>query len=1750
MTGITYSAITGTTVINSGTITAQTTTITGLSGKDLELKFGLFGGLEFPEKTYKRTIEIGLYTGNTAYTADFSILAIKEGAEGSIYRLITSLNTIVYDPNQLKYEDEEIECAAYSGGVSLSANTSGSNFIIYYTLDDICDKKPEEEGSTLSALTSALTLTFADLGTFKKIYFYLYYHLEDDFYLFDRECVPVVNDGLNAVDSRVYLELGNEMSPVSVGDDSILDTTERVPVDIDFMLFSGSTEIGFSGITVQCDEGFTGFTCELYTGATSEFPLTATTINETGAATFSNVIERGKEPRIVIYLENGFDFGVFSKKKIKISVTTTVDGEPKSFSATHTIVGVKNGKDGEEGLVYRLLPSTSSIIRTDNGNASYSPSYISCDAVTKYGTLSGETDDHNNYLFTITYAVDSAITKTYSGTTYERPTVGSDYDRWNSGLTLTELIQNGEDHVYFGLWFNFEGTNNLIDREGIPILTQPSDRIYLECGNEIEAVGTGGDENEYQLDHDTHVNTDITLFSGATKIDFTSGITLESVGCELSGCTCKITFGNSASAQTTFIEEGGVCKATFNYSEIFNGSTAKIDILLKAGTVFDSGTSKIYVTISTKYNNVTYPCTFIICGLKNGIDGAVYRLAPQYDSVVYDQNGSKYIPSGMTCSAIGNGRTIDEDEIVHTSGETGFQILYSYNEIQPYVGLIDMPLSGISFDNSLVYERIYFYLYYNWKNDGGEWVREIFDRESIPVLLNGLNSVDRMFAELDNEIDGVCVGTDNILNKDIPVWTRVHLYSGASETKIDKIVVNTSSTGLTGATCNVYFGENEATSATTEFDVQGNALFSGNTISSNTGAIKIEVIFPSGYTFNEDTQKEPFIIKSYKTVEVGDEREFACVYSVIGFRDGEDGAIYRLLPSVNEIVFNPNDETFSPSAITCEGTLDYKPITDDNIELRYSIDTLCDYDDTDELPKTGITLDDTGITRVYFYMYNVILPLPILLDRESIPVIHSGEKGEEGTPGTPGTPGEDSITYWLSPSTTSIVVNKDETGYTVSCEAYKQVGSNEPIPSSDFTGITGEPKIYYYFDKVKTTESGYTGGTQITFSKSDIKVETRLTFVLKTGTTVYDTRTIDILVDKAKILRRSVWETGKTYYDGETDDGDGNYYYDVVTNKGVAYAEDATLNYWVCISSHTSTTENCPWEPEGESEWHGDYYWTGLTAQEPMTTPLIIASAISSDYLDVNNLYVYDNNTANKKVILYAGNQNIPLICGSDVNTGATSSTIEDTSGITSWITATGEIHSKNLVANGGSIGGWEITNGSITSNGDSITLNSVDSLITLKSNSEHFDYTTDIEGKFYNLSDLSGGTTQNIGSGSVGRLSKNVTFSSKTQTSFAINFDTLSSKTFTVSANDSQVSIKALNVSTLFATQRISVDEDHSDDFEHFSGYYHAKFYLSGTTSYNVLTKEITQYWNNVNEFISFYKNNYFYNNENKTITIDSGTYRLVLESDIHITYRLKENATSFGDEVFNNYNFTFNSNISVGKNELYYNHFFGNGMSISSDYRNNFISMLREENDGTDEHPEWIKFAYINFISNNRSGFEIYREKFNIRIKGNTTTLNAGTLPSNIRIGHSVKTINYNEMTITGNSYSYSIYLSDFYTYKYLLSTFTGATDTSYTVFNLPSTNNLPSGSCIYVTSDGGVRFKLPDGNVCGYFNNMAFSDSAGYGGHKGKWGYGAEGAHQDSLLYFTISPNTIIKVEYIGGHTKAGNGYAYPAYYISIM
>ena len=1356
MTGITYSAITGTTVINSGIVTAQTTTITGLSGKDLELKFGLFDGLVFPDETYKRTIEIGLYTGNTAYTADFSILAIKEGAEGSIYRLITSLDTIVYDPNQLKYEDSEIECAAYSGGVSLSANTPDSKFIIYYTLDDICNEKPEESGCTLSALTSALTLTFADLGTFKKIYFYLYYHLDGDSYLFDRECVPVVNNGLNAVDSRVYLELGNEMSPVSVGDNSILDTEEPVPVDIDFMLFSGSSEIGFSGITVQCDEGFSGFTCELYTGATSETELTATTINAEGRATFNNVIEKGKEPRIIIYLENGFDFGVFSKKKIKISVTTTVDGEDKPFSATHTIVGVKNGKDGEEGLVYRLLPSTSSIIRTDNGNASYSPSYISCDAVTKYGTLSGETDDNDNYLFTITYAVDSAITKTYPGTTYERPTGGTDYDRWNSGLTLTDLIQNGEDHVYFGLWFNFEGTSNLIDKEGIPILTQPSDRIYLECGNEIEAVGTGGDEDEYQLDHDTHVNTNITLFSGAAQIDFTSDITLESVGCELSGCTCKITFGNNATAETTFSGADNVCKAVFNYdSGIFSGSTAKIDILLKAGTVFDSGTSKIYVTISTKYNNVTYPCTFIIYGLKNGEDGAVYRLVPQYDSVVYDQNGSEYIPSGMTCSAIGNGHDIG---IVHSGGSEGFQILYSYDEIQPYSGLTDMPSSGISFDNSLAHERIYFYLYYNWQNDSNEWSHEIFDRESIPVLLNGL--------------------------------------------------------------------------------------------------------------------------------------------------DGEDG--------------------------------------------------------------------------------------------------------------TPGTPGEDSISYWLTPSTTSIVVNKDETNYTVSCEAYKQVGSNEPISSSGFTGTTGEPNIYYYFDKIKTVVSGYTGGTVLTFTKSELKEETRLTFVLKTGSTIYDTRAIDILVDKAKILRRSVWETGKTYYDGETEDADGNYYYDVVTNKGVAYAEDATLNYWVCISSHTSNIYNCPWSSTtAGGQWSGDSYWTGLTAQEPMTTPLIIASAISSDYLDVNNLYVYDNNTANKKVILYAGNQNIPLICGSNVDTGATTSTIENKAGITSWITATGEIHSKNLVANGGSIGGWEITENNLVSNNNAVVLDSYNGEISVRDAITEEPLTI-INGDAYKKSDFDVSGTYNIGGGGV----ENVFEYSNPSTAYAfIHTFSASTDQFITSSN---VTIRAHN----FTINNIIFQDLRPSDWTEinvFTGRITLKLELTNKTN-DTLTQEI------VKKVIEFDTKQEYLDisnspqelciNKNFVAEINSAnTYCFTFSIDISI-------GSSQGHPDFRGvnalilYDFTRNGIIEYGTPIDSKNIFFKNGIMSSADEKNMFLLINEKLSYKAGAVTLTGNSSTLKFVTNDKYGIDIstyaksggvmdagLKSYFNVKFGTLWTQLIHGNdLPERLRVGNSV--------------------------------------------------------------------------------------------------------------------------------------------------
>ena len=220
----------------------------------------------------------------------------------------------------------------------------------------------------------------------------------------------------------------------------------------------------------------------------------------------------------------------------------------------------------------------------------------------------------------------------------------------------------------------------------------------------------------------------------------------------------------------------------------------------------------------------------------------------------------------------------------------------------------------------------------------------------------------------------------------------------------------------------------------------------------------------------------------------------------------------------------------------------------------------------------------------------------------------------------PGTDGSPAVAYWLAPSASSI--RKDTSGITYpsefDCEAYKQVGGDTPGKLA--SGQT--PYIYWGYNTLSPT-TRYSGQT-ITVDGS----KNYVCFVLKSGTTVYDSETIPIVRDgidgsqgqatKGAAIRGPVewlptavrrWCSGTLNASGSSLEEDTQFIDIVFRMSG------NTKVYYMCTTSYSQT---------GTTTWDAvSSCWTQTQDQyEFVASRVILADNAKIDFLTGNELYL------------------------------------------------------------------------------------------------------------------------------------------------------------------------------------------------------------------------------------------------------------------------------------------------------------------------------------------------------------------------------------------------------------------------------------------------------------------------------------------------------------------------------------------------
>lgn len=272
--------------------------------------------------------------------------------------------------------------------------------------------------------------------------------------------------------------------------------------------------------------------------------------------------------------------------------------------------------------------------------------------------------------------------------------------------------------------------------------------VIADIDNEMDGIGVGSDGI---LDVATSTSTNVCMYHGSRLMQIRS----VSVSGLPSGVTASTAYPSSS--------DHSRCTVTFNIS---------------SGTDFSvNNRYAITITVVATYNDVDYTrtLTYTLLGTTNGKDGEVYYLQPSTTAVKRNKD-LVYSPSSVTCTRYVKKGT--SDAVASTEGELtmstdGGSTWDAYKTVSNF--------SGVS---SIIYR---------WKLNGVE-----VDRETVPVISDGIDGKSNVIADIDNEMDSIITDVDGNFSGSVALYANVSMWYGTTKLALDEITFS-SVTGVTSS---------------------------------------------------------------------------------------------------------------------------------------------------------------------------------------------------------------------------------------------------------------------------------------------------------------------------------------------------------------------------------------------------------------------------------------------------------------------------------------------------------------------------------------------------------------------------------------------------------------------------------------------------------------------------------------------------------------------------------------------------------------------------------------------------------------------------------------------------------------------------------------------------------------------------------------------------------------------------------------
>lgn len=326
------------------------------------------------------------------------------------------------------------------------------------------------------------------------------------------------------------------------------------------------------------------------------------------------------------------------------------------------------------------------------------------------------------------------------------------------------------------------------------------------------------------------------------------------------------------------------------------------------------------------------------------------------------------------------------------------------------------------------------------------------------VRIKGEKGDAPLTADITNEVDGVAVGSDGVLDVAVSLQTGVALYLGTNAETLTSITPSVPS----AFSSKIHLTPTLATGAIA-------VVIDANTDFSSVSKVDIPIVVTSA--------------NGSRTV----------TYTIIPVKEGEDGAVFKLQPSVDVVkgTWSGNTVSYTPTSVTCQrmaraGSGSFAASTLGT--LKYSVDggsTESNY------PSSGgvAVSNATNAGRIIFYWYIS----GVLVDRETVPIVTNGKNGTDGDDGDDGN-GISSITEQYAQSLngtqppsswsntkpspvagyfiwtkTTITFTKSSTPFTTYSAVYCAQDGDDgddgspgtPGPSSPYRGVYDSSEVYY-----------------------------------------------------------------------------------------------------------------------------------------------------------------------------------------------------------------------------------------------------------------------------------------------------------------------------------------------------------------------------------------------------------------------------------------------------------------------------------------------------------------------------------------------------------------------------------------------------------------------------------------------------------------------------------------------------------------